>query len=120
MRHAHERTTTMPIEPKRRDFQDILTDLDNGRVHEQLSEIWPRVVKAVRENNAPGSITLTLTAKLDRGAMAVVASKITTKMPHPSAASTLFYSDEEGNLSKNDPKQLPLKNVTPIKGGGPS
>ena len=101
---------------KRRDFQDVLTDIDDGRLHDQLTELWPKVVKAVRETNKPGSLTLTLTAKLDRGVMCVVAPKVSTKMPAPAVSPSIFYSDEEGNVTKHDPKQLPLKNVTPIKG----
>lgn len=104
--------------PKRRDFQDMLTDLDDGKVHEQLTELWPKVVQAVRDCNKPGALTLTLHVKLDRGTMAVVAAKVTTKMPAPSMSATLFYTDEEGNTTRNDPKQLPLKNVTAIKPAG--
>lgn len=105
--------------PKATDFQDLLTDIDDGKLHTQLTELWPRVVKAVRETNKPGSLTITLNAKLDRGTMVVVTPKVSTKMPAPATGASIFYSDEEGNLSKHDPKQLPLKNVTPIGGGKP-
>lgn len=101
--------------PKTRDFQDVLTDLDDGRVHEQLTKIWPEVVRAVRETNKPGSLTLTLHAKVERGTMVVVVPKVTTKLPAPGVSPTLFYTDEEGNVHRNDPKQLPLKNVTALK-----
>lgn len=96
-----------------RDFQDVLTDLDDGRVHEQLTELWPQVVRAVRETNKPGALTLTLALKYDRGAMIVVTPKVTTKMPAPSTSPTLFYADDEGNLTRNDPKQIPLKVLNP-------
>jgi hypothetical protein len=96
-----------------RDFQDVLTDLDEGRVHEQLTALWPAVVKAVRETNKVGSLTLTLTAKLERGTMVVVVPTVATKMPAPATGPTLFYTDEEGNLTRDDPKQIPLKVVAP-------
>jgi hypothetical protein len=101
--------------PKIRDFQDVLTDLDDGKVHEQLTKLWPEVVRAVRETNKAGTITLQLTAKLERGTMVVVVPKVTTKLPAPATSPTLFYTDEEGNVHRNDPKQLPLKNVTALK-----
>lgn len=103
---------------KTRDFQDVLTDLDDGEVHRQLTELWPQVVRAVRETNKVGAMTLTLTAKLERGTMVVVVPKVTTKMPAPATGPTLFYTDEEGNLTRNDPKQQTLKVVTQIKPQG--
>lgn len=102
---------------KRQDFQDVLTDLDEGRLHEQLTALWPAVVKAVRENNKPGSLTLTLTATNDTGRMVVVASKVTTKLPAPATQPTIFYTDEEGNISRHDPKQQTLKVVNLKKDG---
>jgi hypothetical protein len=103
---------------KRIAFQDILTDLDDGKLHEQLTELWPQVVKAVRETNKPGALTVTLHAKLDRGQMVIVNPKVVTKMPAPATGPTIFYSDEEGNTTRNDPKQQVLRNVTPLPGKG--
>lgn len=100
---------------KRRSFQDVLTDIDDGSLHEQLTELWPKVVQAVKDTNKPGELTIKLTAKLDRGTMLVVASKVTTKLPAPATNPTLFYTDEEGNTTRHDPKQQTLKMVTPIK-----
>lgn len=100
---------------KTRDFQDILTDLDDGRVHEQLGELWRKVVQAVKETNKPAELTLKLTAKLERGTMVVVVPKVSSKLPAPATSPTLFYTDDEGNVHRNDPKQQTLKIVTPIK-----
>jgi hypothetical protein len=102
-------------DPKRRDFHDVLTDLNDGHVHEQLTALWAEVVKKVREVNKPGELTIKLSAKRERGSMLRVDAKVTTKLPAPATGPTLFYTDEEGNTTRNDPKQMPLRNVSALK-----
>lgn len=96
----------------------MLQEIDDGRLHEQLTELWPSVVKKVIETNKPATLTLTLSVSSDGGRMVIVAPKVTTKMPTKTASAALFYTDEDGATYRNDPKQMPLKNVTPIKSGG--
>lgn len=99
---------------KKISFVDLLSDLDDSKLVEQLTELWPKIVRTVRETNKAGSLTLTLTADLERGSMIVVSSKVTSKLPTPATSPTIFYSDEDGNTTRHDPKQMPLRNVTPI------
>lgn len=103
--------------PKSRDFQDVLTDIDSGRLHEQLTALWPEVVKASRDTNKPASLTLTLTVTPGSGPMVSVSPKVSTKRPAPAASAQLFYTDDFGNATKDDPRQQKLKVVepTPIK-----
>lgn len=103
--------------PKPRDWIDVITDIDGGRLHEQLTQLWPEVVKASRDTNKPASLTLTLTVTPGSGPMVSVAPKVSTKRPAPAASAQLFYTDEHGNATKDDPRQQKLKVVepTPIK-----
>lgn len=97
----------------RRSFQDVLTDLDDGRLHDQLTALLPKVVKAVKDANKSGSLTLTLHITPDAGSTVIMNAKVSTKLPAPGSSPTLFFSDEKGNPHKNDPTQLPLRAVTP-------
>ena len=104
---------------KDRDFCDVLTDLDDGAVHQQATDELGSLIRAALDTNKGGSMTITLTAKPDRKGMVCVTSKIATRLPAPSTNATMFFTDDVGNVHRNDPRQLPLKAVapTPIKGG---
>lgn len=96
---------------RRRDFQDVLTDIDEGRFHEQLTEVWPRVVKACLETRKAGSLTITLAVETDSDRTVLVKPKCSTKMPTKGAHASIFFTDEEGGTHKNDPKQQTFKVV---------
>ena len=94
-----------------RSFQDVLTDLDEGKVHEQLTAQLPDLVKRVMETGKAGTITLTLRVKKENR-MAVVNADVKVKLPAPATDSTLFYATEDGVLRRDDPKQPVLRNVS--------
>jgi hypothetical protein len=115
-----------PTQPATRDFQDILTDLDEGRVHSHLTEHLRRVVSAVMETGKVGALTLKVNVRRENR-MAVVAAAITTKIPQPPTESTVFFTTVDGDLRREDPLQPVLKNLevrppTPLRsidGGKP-
>lgn len=98
----------------RRSFQDVLTDMDDGRLHEQLTDLLPKVVAAVKEANKPGSLTLTLSIAPEAGSAVVMNAKVSSKLPAPGVSPTFFYSDDKGNPHRNDPKQQQLKLAAPV------
>lgn len=93
-----------------RDFQDILTDLDDGEVHRRLTEKLRDVVNGARDANLAATLTLKLTVTPD-GRQFVVNSKITTSIPTPKTSFTVFFADDQGELRKEDPKQQQLRHV---------
>jgi hypothetical protein len=93
-----------------RDFQDILTDLDDGQVHERLTSKLRDVVAGCREAQLSGSLTLKITITPE-GRQFIVNPKITTSIPTPKTGITMFFADERGDLRKEDPKQVSLKHV---------
>lgn len=107
-----------------RHFHDLICDLDEGKVEGQLTNEMHELVRAVGETGKSGTVTLTITVKKS-GQMMAVSSAVKTKLPKPALEITAFYSDEDGALRKDDPRQpplrdLPLKPPTPIRtvGGG--
>ena len=97
-----------------RDFQDILTDLDAGSVHNQLTHRLREVVLAVQaatEAGQPlcGELTLKLTVKPEGTRQLIIVPKITAKLPQLKQGITMFFADKKGDLVKEDPKQLPLR-----------
>jgi hypothetical protein len=97
------------------DFAEFVTDLDNGRVNQQLGTELQKLVSAVEETGLTGSMTIKLTLTKE-GAMAVVDVDSQAKIPHPPHHSSLFYVDaNNGTLHKDNPRQLKLKTVPESK-----
>lgn len=86
-----------------------LTEQRKGRMANEASEALSRVVKACRETGKKGSVTIKLSIRPTASEM-MVSDEITEKVPRPDAAASVFYDDDEGNLSRTDPNQeeLPL------------
>lgn len=96
-----------------REFIDILTDLDNGEVHNQLTTLLPETTAAVMATGKAGAITLTL--KLTKqGNMCVLHADVKAKKPAPATDATLFFVDADGCLRRDDPRQQELKGLDPL------
>lgn len=108
----------MPPNVKRRSFQDVLTDIDQGRLHDQLTAAVPKIIEAVKETNRGGSLSLTLNFKPDSKGRVNVSGKVSRKVPEPSLGSTIFYTDDVGYPHLSDPRQMDLK-VVGIRDGKP-
>lgn len=100
----------MADEPSRtRPFADVLTEINRGRDHTELSNELQALVQAVRDTGKKGSLTLSLTvvpSKVDNG-LEIIAG-IKTTLPKFDRSASLFFADEEGNLTRTDPRQLTL------------
>jgi hypothetical protein len=102
-----------------RDFYDVIVDLDDGKVHHQLTLELRRLVKACCDTQKAGTLTLKIKAKPD-GRTVVITSDVRSTPPQPATGSTFFFPDEVGDLRREDPKQPPLRNLdvkppTPLK-----
>lgn len=105
-----------------RDFASVLLDIGKGRLHARLSEQLAEIVAAVAETGKKGTLTLKIEVKplpkADQHTH-VVSGASAAKVPESDDASptSVFFSDADGNLSRNDPRQLalPLREVTTPK-----
>jgi hypothetical protein len=93
-----------------RNFVDIIGDLDDGRVVEEMTHQLREVVRAVRTSQKKGSVTLKIDIELD-GRQFVVNASVKPTIPTPAAGMTIFFANDDGELRKDDPKQIPLKNL---------
>jgi hypothetical protein len=97
--------------PEFRDFQDILTDLDDGNVHRELTAKLREVVRGVLAAKQPGALTIKLSVRLEGERQIVVNAKVTPTIPAAKPGMTMFFPDESGDLRKEDPKQQPLRHL---------
>lgn len=101
----------------KRDFQDFLSDVENGQFHSDLTTALPELMRKVRETGLVGDLTIKLRVK-PRGRQVDIIPSFTVKAPVRKPDPSVFFVDDDGNPSLNDPKQLALKVVTPPAGRG--
>ena len=96
-----------------RPFGDILGELAGGTTYATLTESLEEIVVKVRETGKSGTLTLTLTVKANGKSGITVTDKVTAKVPQDPRGDTLFFSDQDGGLHRQDPNQkdLPLRKI---------
>lgn len=91
-----------------RPFADWIREQSAGRTHDELTEALAEVVAAVKDTGKKGSLTLTIqVAPFDKGMTAalVVTDAVKKNVPQHDRRKTVFYADDAGNLTKDDPMQ---------------
>lgn len=103
--------TAEPIDDGQvRPFAAILADIQRGGLLDHASAELQRLVAAVDERRAKGKLVLTIEvapAKHDPSALAVTAGIKTTPPPGEPALS-LFFTDKQKNLVRDDPRQAAI------------
>ena len=98
----------------RKPFAAFVQEQRNGGLHGELSEAMTQLVAAVGEIEKKGTLTLTITVTPNRdGQTVMVSDKITVKLPEGERGAAIYFFDTEGNLSRQNPRQieLPLREV---------
>lgn len=107
---------TEPTDGRTRPFADVLSDLDRGHVHTELSEQLQALIARVVETGKPGSLTLQIGVKPmpKTDGQVIVSNKIAVKRPESDRRDAIFFVDDENNLTRDDPRQqaLPLRGIT--------
>jgi len=113
--------STVPTEKDQpRDFAVTLLEIGGGRLHTRLSEQLAEITKAVSETGKKGVLTLKIEVKplpkADSKTLVVTGSSA-SKAPEPDDASptSVFFADDDGSLSRSDPRQLQLPLRMPAK-----
>jgi len=102
-----------------RPFADFLREQSKGTTHDELSEGLHALTQRVRDTGRKGSMLLTITvAPLDKDVdRLVVSDAIKLKLPEHDRKASLFYPDENGNLSRTDPQQLAFESLREVPAG---
>lgn len=113
----------MPADPsppaaelRTRPFADTLRELDKGRVHAELGERLQEVLAAVMDVRKAGVIQLTIKLNPSKAPdMVEVSGVVTAKTPRAGRTS-MFFVDDEHNLTRDNPHQ-PALPLTGLPGG---
>lgn len=93
-------------EPDRqvRPFADWLHDQRHGLTHIELGDALNDLIEAVTATGKAGKLTFTVSIKPE-GGMVVVRDEIEVKLPKPDRDPSLFFVDEDMNLTRDNPVQ---------------
>jgi hypothetical protein len=100
-----------------RPFAAVLQELHRGSIHGELSELLHDLVAAVRDTGKKGTLTLKLDVKpIKPGQVDTleVTAAVTANPPRADTPTTVFFTDQTGNLTREDPdraNQLPLREI---------
>lgn len=94
---------------------DVLRDIRRGRPVEEATMALADVVRAVDETGKEGSVTITLKIKPSKhgGPEKTLVAEVKAKKPISEIAPAVFFSDNDGDLHRVDPRQeeMPLSDV---------
>lgn len=99
-----------------RQFNTLVCKLEGGALNEELTEAMKKAVREIsdacldRGGTHKASITLKLEFKMDQKDKIVeISAEVNEKMPKtPRGRGGLFFTDSEGNLTRENPRQLDL------------
>lgn len=86
----------------------VLDKLEGGRLLGELNEALRGATSACLQNGGKAVVTLKLTVTGNRhtdGQRVEVKPELTIKQPTPHRESSLFFVDDDGDLSRNPPRQ---------------
>ena len=94
---------------------DVLRDIRKGRPVEEATIALADVVRAVDETGKEGSVTIVLKVKPAKhgGPEKTLVCEVKAKKPIAEIAPAVFFSDQDGDLHRVDPRQeeMPLNDV---------
>lgn len=111
---AHEQDHQEEPPPQANPFAQWLIEQRGGVLHAEASEALADVVAAVMEHGKSGSLTLSVkVARNKDGVTVTVSDDLKVKVPQGDRGAAIFFTDDHGNLSRNNPRQpeLPLREV---------
>jgi len=98
-----------------RPFADVLRDLHKGAVADDAAVQLAALVQAVQAHGKYGTFTLTIKVEPFKGndRQVMMSARATAKPPKGDPVGAVFFTDDAGNLHRNDPAQmtLPLREV---------
>lgn len=97
-----------------RPFTDTLMALRFGTLADDLTYELNRLTSKCSETNKTGTLTLVLKLKPGKGGQIEVADEIKVKLPEEEKGSSIMFATPEGNLQREDPRQLEIAGLRTV------
>ncbi len=96
-------------------FAAFLQEHRDGALHGKASDALADVVAAVQEHGKQGKLTIQIVVSPTKYDNAVeIVGNVKPVLPEAAPPAAMWYSDDEGNVSRRDPRQMSIDDV-PIR-----
>ncbi|MEE1814250.1 hypothetical protein PUR59_04340 [Streptomyces sp. SP18ES09] len=94
------------------EFAAFLVGHLNGRVHHDISAELHQLLQAVSEHGKKGSLVIKVVVEPSKGHVegdpVAISVETDLKAPKSTPPASIYWVDESGNPSRNDPRQMQL------------
>jgi hypothetical protein len=102
-------------------FNQLIAELHQGRTADEATRALKEIVEAVQETGNKGELVLKIKIEHNQGLDVLEFNgAVSAKRPSATYPSYMLYTTPEGNLTRDDPKQMNMfesKNVTEFNKG---
>jgi len=95
-------------------FTDTLSALRFGTLVDDLTKALHELTQKCTDTGRAGTLTLTLGLKPGKGGQIEVFDDIKVKTPKEERGSSIMFATVEGNLQREDPRQLTLTGLRTV------
>lgn len=90
-------------------FMEFLRTFRRGSLLSDCDEKLETVIAAMKETGGDGELTIKLPFKLNKAGQIECTPKVTPKIPQRQMGTGIYFSDDEGRLSRRDPNQMDIE-----------
>ena len=90
-------------------FLEFLQTFRRGDLLREGDEQLRRVIDAIANTGGDGCITITLPFKTNKAGQIECTPKVTAKAPQRPMGTGIYFADDDGRLSRRDPRQLDIE-----------
>ena len=90
-------------------FLEFLQTFRRGELLRESDNQMERVVQAMSETGGDGEITIKLPFKLNKAGQIECTPKVSAKVPQRPMGTGIYFSDDDGRLSRRDPNQMDIE-----------
>lgn len=100
-----------------RSFSAFLAEHRNGRTDAELADHLRDLIAGVKDTEKAGKLTLVVNVKPNGrgGGSVTVSTSVKVSSPEAAPEASLYYVDDNHNLSRRDPRQLSLTDLRPAQ-----
>ena len=95
-------------------FIKMITELRYGTLLDDLTQEMQKVVNACQDTGKKGTLTLTINIAPGKGGEVSITDKIVAKAPEHEKEASIMFITSEGNLQRNDPRQIDASTLKTI------
>lgn len=100
----------MPARP----FTDTLRAIRFGALQDELTAQLNELTKTVSATGRGGELVLKIKLKPGKGGQVELLDDLAVKLPKPERGTSIFFATPEGNLQREDPRQMDIEGLRSV------